>query len=261
MMELLTKFSPAETYLIKDNNEATYKELLKLTIADLLLKKVIKVANRKMAVDDPEEKYILRGVNYTQYQAKDHEKLLISTWTTAPDLEVHFKDFIKTCYQNGRSFKYFGIEHTLKPNNLYDHFQQGFWKKLLGTLKLNESGIALKAKLDKEIEEVQQQLTTYMQEDKTKALEILSKIYGNIYLISGLTPEILKEIEEELNNQSEYSDSDYYAYDTYWLWYASDSDYDYNADFDSAFDSADSSDSGCSGDGGGDSGCSGCGGD
>ena len=41
-MEILSKLSPAETLLIKDGNRTSFKDLLKYTLADLILKKVLK---------------------------------------------------------------------------------------------------------------------------------------------------------------------------------------------------------------------------
>ncbi len=253
-MELLTKLTPAEAYLIIKNKKSNYKDLLKLTIADLLLKKVIKVEKRNTD-DDQEDKFMSTGIRFDSYQAKEHEKLILAPWYNASDLEIHFRDFIKTCIQNGKNLMHFGVQNTIKANGLYDNYKQGFWNKLFATLSLNESGVELKAKIEEELSVVQRKITAYMQEDRSKAIEIISIIHGNIYLVEGLDPEILKEIEEALNQLSGATDE--YTYDTYWMWYGDDYDNDIsNSYFDDAFDSSDSSDGGD----GGDSGCSGCGG-
>lgn len=261
-MDLLTNLTPAENYLIKEHSNATFKEALKLTIADLLLKKIIRVDERKSdeaTADEPSEKYVMVGDEYKAYQARKHETVILSPFANAEELEIHFKDFIKTVFQNASSFKNFCIKLILKETQLLEYFKQNFWFKLFGTLKLNDLGLEFKTKLEEELQKVASAFTEAMKSDKAKALEIIGKIHGNIYLLSGLDPEIIKEIERELSKQSSYSDTDYYPYDTYWLWYAADG-YDTNVSFDDVFDSADSSDGGDGGDGGC-SGCGGCGGD
>ncbi len=101
------------------------------------------------------------------------------------------------------------------------------------------------------------ELPNIIHNDKKKALEILKRIGGNVFLVKGLEFELLKEIDEELSKEFERNDK---SYNTgcggCFTFYGNHSD-----SFDGAFDTADSSGggSGCSADSGC-SGCSGCGG-
>ena len=76
-MELLTKLTPAETYLILENSKCDFRNLLKYTLIDLLIKNVLKA-------EDHEEQshprnpirivsYVSTGSNFSTYTPKPHE--------------------------------------------------------------------------------------------------------------------------------------------------------------------------------------------
>ncbi|MEQ9287193.1 MAG: hypothetical protein RIG77_09810 [Cyclobacteriaceae bacterium] len=257
-MEILEKLTPAETYLLKDNTNSTFKELLKLTLADLCLKKVLKIEDKEIQSHPSNPirilKYVLTGKNYENYKPKAHELAFLSPFQKNPEIEILFNHIIRMAYENARSRKRYVYKSLLLSPELTEQFHKDFFTRLMGDIALNNIGKNTKAKVDQELTKLESEFPRIIQNDKKNALEILKKIGGNVFLLSGLNFDLLKEIDEELAKEFERTRDDYdYGCGGCYTSYGDNSD-----SFDGAFDTADSSGggSGC----GGDSGCSGCGG-
>ena len=82
-MKILSQITPAETMLVKDCSSVQFKDLMKFTFMDLLLKKVIEIKeiNKK---SHPRDKYIrtytyvVSGKNFNKYKPKNHELILVT---------------------------------------------------------------------------------------------------------------------------------------------------------------------------------------
>lgn len=259
-METLEKLTPAETYLIRDNSDSTFKELLKLTLADLCLKKVLKIEDKEIQSHPSNPvrilKYVLKGKNFNTYSPKVHELAFLSPFQKNSEIEILFNHIIKMAYENARNRKRYVYKSILLNPEVTNQFHNDFLTRLMGDIALNNTGKSTKVKVDQELLKLESELPQIIQNDKKRALEILNRIGGNVFLLSGLNFELLREIDEELAKELERSRDDYgYGCAGCYTSYGDNSD-----SFDGAFDSADSSGgSGCSGDSGC-SGCSGCGG-
>jgi len=70
-MDFLEKLTPAENYLLLENSKATMKGLLKLTMLDLLLKRVIKTEDVAVRADERSPKriltYVQAGINFQSF--------------------------------------------------------------------------------------------------------------------------------------------------------------------------------------------------
>lgn len=256
-MEILEKLTPAETYLIKSNSNSTFRELLKLTLADLCLKKVLRIEDREFQShpNNPIRvlKYVVAGKNFQSYQPKIHELAYLSPFQKNDEIEILFNHMIKIAYENAGNRNRYVFRALLKNYELTKKFQKDIFAQIFGNINLNNEGKEAKAKVDQILNTLETELPQIIQDNKKKALEILKRIGGNVFLISGLEFELLKKIDEEMARELERSrDNNTYGCGGCYTFYG-----DYSGSFDGAFDSTDSSgDSGC----GGDSGCSGCGG-
>lgn len=272
-MKLLSKFTPAETLLIKNNNSAELKNLMKYTFMDLLLKKVIEIKDISSR-PHPRDKarsytYVVPGKNLTKYNPKNHELIFINAFLKSPALKVLFKNYVSMVYgsANGKS----SYKKQIKSNKEIDsYFKQSFLFNLFGVNKLTNNGITIQQEIKDYLIEIDTNINRLLTEDKEKGLELLLQIKGNIFLLKNLDFELLKKIDKELLNQHKKQNGNTYNADSDWWFYIdfyeeSDRFDTYLNDFDdtlntfeSDYDSFDSSDS--SGWSSCDSGCSGCGG-
>ncbi len=260
-MEILEKLAPAETHLIRANKDSTYKELLKLTLADLCLKKVLRIEEKRIQSHPRNPirvlKYVTAGKNLPRYQHKLHEFPFLSPFLKNLEIEILFNQFVKLVYENGDGIKSYVHDALLQNVGMRKYFKTDFFRMMLGKIILTTDGEYARTKIDQAIQQLETELPNIMHADKRKALAILKRIGGNVFLIRGLEFELLKEIDKELSKELERNDKGYSAgCSGCFTFYG-----DHSDSFDGAFDSAGSAGggSGCSADSGC-SGCSGCGG-
>ncbi len=156
---------------------------------------------------------------------------------------------MKVGYENAKSYNYF---HKLirKSHNISDCFKENFISDLIGFSFKTSKHELLRRELQKEINQLEIQLPKIIQNDREKALEILKEIKGNIFLLSTIEFDLLKQIDQTISTEmNRQSDNSFGCSGCSWSYFES-----YSESFDSS----------CSGDGGssdgGCSGCSGCGG-
>lgn len=258
-MEILESLSPAETYAIKVNGVSTFKEMLKLTLADLLLRKVLISEERKSS--DPGENdialYISTGPNFDVGLPKSHEAVFLDPFQSNRGLEILFSQLIKIAFESGQSRKKYFFRFLMKNEGISNLFYRDIFYRWLGNVALNNNGKIVKTQVDDALTQVRYQLEKLAKTDKAAGLKLLQRIKGNVLLVDGLESDILGEMDAEIDKllvgRERDSGSGCFAYF---------GDFSDNYDsFDHTFDSidADSGGSGCGGDSGC-SGCSGCGG-
>lgn len=273
-MEILSKITPAETLLIKNYDSIQLKELMKYTFMDLLLKQVIaiKEINRKAHSRDKYIRtytYVVSGKNFSKYEPKNHEIIYQSPFLKSQSIEILFKHYIKMIYDasNG-SWKYQKL--TKSNKNISPLFKQTVFLDLFRLNRLTDKGIKIKESITNYLNDLDANIGDLLHNNKSKALELLLSIRGNIFLLKNLDFQLLKTIDKEILNQKKILKEDgiHYSDDVSDIWYyidflQTDSTFDSNFDslyealntFDSEFEvsSCSSWDSGCSS-------CGGCGG-
>jgi len=268
-MKILSQITPAETKLIIHSNLVDLKGLMKLTFMDLLLKKVIEieVVQRKSHPRDAytrEYTYVVSGKNFDKYSPKKHELVFLSPFLKSPDIQILFKSFIKTVYDESKgSWNY--KKSVRNTSELKVYFKSTFFHNLFRRIQLTTEGNKLKKELTNYLTDLDVDITNIMNNDKEKALELLQNLKGNIFLLKNLDFELLKKIDTELSNQQKknYSDTSGDYDDDSWLYLFDNEDHRYDSyfdDFNDTIDSFDSDSSGCSSFDSGCSSCSGCGG-
>lgn len=256
-MEILRKLSPAETYLICNGSKAQYKELLKLTLANLLLKQILKlekrISNVRLGDGEIEISYILRGPKWSSSGIKRYEEVFTKPFELTNDLEVLFHQLVQIGFENSRGRYWFILKILRDNDDIKNYFNTGI-SRLFAPTSLTKTGLGMRKDVQNKIEVISRKLKDPNNINVQQYLrEVLNQIGGNIYLIDHLNSELLKEIDDQLKPDKL---SKGYTYDSGCFGYFH-SYYDSSTSFDTAFDSAsDSGGAGC----GGDSGCSGCGG-
>ncbi|MCH2196072.1 hypothetical protein [Kordia sp.] len=276
-MRLLSILTPAETELILENRTASFKDLMKLTFMDLLLKKVIKIVEVEKQShprnDSRVYTYIEKGKNFANCKPNPHESIYTTPFEEEDDIQILFHHFVKIGYEaTGKSIGY--KKKVKKTGNLDAFLKSSFFLNLFGMIRLNKQGEKTKKEISNYLKEVDSKINHLLENDKEKALEILLTIGGNIFLLKNLNFELLKNIDKQLLAQKRSesnSESDDYGYwnlhmDFYEHNDLFSDDFDNGTSFQSYLDDTlDSFDtqfdaSGCSVFDSGCSSCSGCGG-
>jgi|GEM_PF-846446 len=271
-MNILATLTPAETSFILDGQNARVRELMKVTLMDLLLKKVLKVTSvASQAPKDNTEKtplYFGRGDAFFTYSAKPHEEIYLSHFRKPNTSPVLYKHLLKlTLPHVNQKWKYQNL--VLRSVTLHQCFSQSMMQLLFGGYRRTRQGDALHRNVCSEMNLVQQQLPDLLHSNPAQAMEIIRVIGGNVFLVPGFEVDLMRRIEQAMAEADSIPApepvggwGDVLTTSTY-----SDFDTTYHNTVGSAHpDSGGGSDggsSGCGGDGGGHSGCggdSGCGG-
>lgn len=278
-MKLLSSLSPAETQLLL-NTSSSYKELMKFTFLDLLLKKVIEVKEIKKTATTKDkyakkvqitksEKCIVKGKNFDNYVPKSFELGFLSPFQKSPKIVILFKHYIKMSYQNcggGKGYKTL-IMDNCKPLNL---FTMNILQQIFGGLSLTQEGKSAKDDIVAFLNQTDEIINDLLVNDQEKALDILLAIGGNIFLLKNLNFELIKQFDQSFIRIQKAKRKDFFNDDDNRIFYFDlfenafynslfIDEFEYTMySFDSDFEDAgcSSGDSGCSSC----SGCSGCGG-
>lgn len=251
-MEILSKITPAETLLIQKGGSASLKELLKFTMMDLLLKKVLDIETLEDELDEEGNplKIIKKGSEFDNYQALPHELPFAEPFQKSSDLEVLFKDLIKIVYEKVRSKTSYVFKYLMESDVIYGCFKSGFFNRTFGTISITADGKIVRKEINIALEDLEHHLPEMIKEKPDEAAIAIRKIGGNIFLIDDFDFELLKQFDEEVyKDLRRYNDFD----DDFIIYFVL---------FDSVFDDfGNAGDWDFGGDGGGDGGCGGgCGG-
>ena len=250
-MKYLSQLTPAEVYILT-KEKITHQELLKITFIDLLFKQVLRTfeIQRQPHIRQAIQTYQYIGVgkNLKNYQSLNHEKFFLSTFEKDTEIEMLFRNLVKIGYQKSRTLANFKNE-LIKTPTLKKCFSQNVFQRIFGSYSFTEYGIEVKQKVEKEIKNLNLELSTLNNIENLKVIELIKVISANIFLLENIDYELLNQIDVDLAAEMNRKDPNFDGSGCSGCGWNFDS-------YSSNFDSGCSSDSGC----GGNSGCSGCGG-
>jgi hypothetical protein len=259
-MKNLSTLTPAETLLLTERKRVPLKDMLKVTMMDLLLKQILKtveVQNGSSQTSSISNTYVIAGNNFSYDKALAHEKIFLSPFIKNKNAEILFANVVKIAFENTGSEKAYN-KLVRDSDALAECFVSGV-PKLFRPFELNDNGRVMSRELKAQLDSLSKTLPELMETNPDKALEVLKQIKGNIFLVKGIDFKRMAEIENaviaEVYSAQSVSNSTF-AHPMTWL--ALDLS---SSTFDSSYSgcstsdySTDDGDSGCSGD-------SGCGGD
>lgn len=254
-MEILTTLSPAETYLLAEGSSAKLSEILKLTFADLVRKRVLQITEEEHQShpNNPPRliSYVGVGDQYSEYRFLLHEFPFIQAFESVRDIQFLFSNYVKVCFQNAGRRKSYIYGAFIENGRLGNNFKQDWLSKFFGGPYFSDDGMEANRKVVLAIHQLEADLPQLIDQDRERAIRLLKQIGGNIYLLRNLDLKALPQLAEEFESFRKGNTS---GYDN------GCSGYVFFDDFSTSFDNSCSSDSGWGGDSGCGSGCSGCGG-
>ena len=265
-MTLFSELTPAETMLIIDSDTASLKNLMKHTLMDLVLKKIITIKD-ELKKAHPRDRnvrkytYILAGQNLSAYKPKKHELSFLGPFLKRSNYKILFPSYIKLVYQSVNRDSLYKKLIRSNPTSL-PYFKTNVFYNILGWSKLSPKGYKTKADMLSFLKPIDQNLDHIFNHQPEKALEILLQIGGNIFLLKNFKFGLLNKIDQELiKHQKTISKGIDTSFDNSWAYIEF---FEYDSLFDGYFDSFESTfdayDSSCSSHDSGCSSCSGCGG-
>lgn len=264
-METLKKLTPAETLLIRDGIQVSFRDLLKYTLTDLVLKKVIKVVKEETPDEADQQELIHQNVeigpNFHTYQPKYHEEIYLQPFKKSPELQIQLKHLIKMGWENAKNKGRYIFREVMVSAEIKNCFKEGWFYRVFHYPSYTDEGKEKKRIIDAELARLDETLPHLMDNDPEGVKKLIDHIHGNILLVKSFDRERLKELDKAFHQESAdytmWGDMDTAAIFFLFLFN------DYSTSFDSEYNSFTESSSwsgggGCSSDGGGDGGCSGC---
>lgn len=261
--KMLPSLTPAEALVLLHGKDVNFKQMLKLTLMDLLLKKVLAVKSgpaTEFSNEPATNLYMQRGISYADYRPFAHEEIYTSHFSREPNREILFANLIKLARGKAVNNAYLR-QQIMKTPQLITAFDRGFWANLTDKVKQTEEGGLKRTYVTTELQELTNMLPDLYQTDKATAKKLLQLLHGNLFLTDAIDHHLLVLLDDELSRLFErekaVDDADDLLYVTEGF------DFDFDSSFDDGFgsDSGGDSDGGSSDGGGGDSGCGGgCGG-
>jgi hypothetical protein len=263
--------TPAESLIILYPRRGSGKEMMKFTLIDLLLKKVLKaeVCDEKKGIiikRDVRKTYIKKGEAIHTFHLKPHEEVFVNPFKIQERLEL--AEIAKEVHGSVKGFS--GYKSDLLREPLYE---KGYFEKqkkrvlLIPYTKyvLSQKGLEAQQRMKYLITEGEKYLEEWMGKDLVRAKAYLSACGANILLLKNYDLQTIKTWMKELS-RLEYQGSDGTDSDS---WYDYESmkhvgdhsdfdiadididslnDFDSFDDFDAGFDSANGGDDGDDGD-------------
>src|SRR5438132_1677804 len=185
-MKNLSRFTPAETLLILQGTNASYKELVKFTFLDLLIKNVLRTIEipKESNPKEKDYKYVITGKNYLAYRSKPHENIFIEPFNKNNSLQILFRNIVKIGYQNAKSERKF-CSLIIQNPGLENLFTKGFFEKLFGGFTCTETCMQFRSAIESEIAKLEIEMKLYLSDDTPKALSVLKAVGANIFFLKN----------------------------------------------------------------------------
>lgn len=229
------KLTPAESLIILDPQKGSGKEMMKLTLLDLLIKQVLvseTQAETSRILKREVKKYFLRkGPNREKIPLKLHEKVLSAPLDSRDSMEI--ADLAKEAFEKVKGFNGFRNNYVREPLTELGIFDKVKKKRLLipyTGYELSPKGLETRDRMQGLITEGESHFMDWMEKDKNRAMQFLTICGSNIFLLQKWDLETMKAWLKELSTMERAGGPFDYPY----LWY----DYDCfrSADMSGGFD-------------------------
>ncbi len=219
-MELLSTLTPAEAKMLITAPSINGKEMIRLTVCDLILKKVLTIVEVSKPIKGTQnervQKYVRVGSQFQSYQQAPHEALVLDIFNRKKDIQVLLVHFITSIAEEAKSNWNFYRKYILGTAFWKTHFKSGLFHKFIGLVRLNSKGKQAQRDLKSYIEELNSIIPELERNSPKELADLYDKIGAHIFLSSNIDLESLKEIEHHLPEKKKklIPSSDSYLHDT-----------------------------------------------
>ena len=185
--------TPAESLMMLDPKRSRGKEMLKFTLIDLLLKKVLKIEIDYETVRhlfifkrSVKKTYISKGENYSKVKLKPHEHIFTRDELLSHTLELNefARELYKSISKKFSSYKKVFVRNSLLADGYFEKEN----RKLLFLFPytkyvLSEKGFGAQTKIKNLLEEGEKELERWVKHEPARAKAYLSVCGANILLL------------------------------------------------------------------------------
>jgi len=212
--------------MILKPNKDNGKEMLRFTLIDLLMKKVLETEVReerqgKIIKKNVKKVYVKKGDAFAKATLRPHEEVFCRFLSTQESMEL--KDLAKKVYEEVKNFKDYQKKYVCESLVQKEYFQEEKKRVLLVPVtkyNLTQRGVEAKEKIQSLLEQGDRHFKEWMGSDLPRALSFLTVCGANILLLKPCDLETLKAWMKELSGlKAADAASDIYPYT--WYDYAS----------------------------------------
>lgn len=203
-ISFVNKYLPAEILYLLSDAKPDEKHLLKVTLIDLILKRVLKNDEFQYAHGpyniDHVYAYISAGKAFDEYTTTPFEKIFTDVIASDKEAQHWSKLYVKACYKNAANEKSIisMVRHLLSEKHsetLYAVNRKNVFFKLY---HLNQSGQMLASKLSEEIAKINKVIHYLAKTDQRAALKIIKMLNGNVLFLPSFTYQMLRISDQVL---------------------------------------------------------------
>lgn len=197
-MKILSQLSPAETLMVTNPVHVSLKELMKVTIMDLLLKQALEIRKEERVSRSVSKivrvyTYIYPGKNFKSYKPKPHEKIFLSPFNSNPNIKVILRQLIKMSYEKATTQNFYKGK-ILKNKSLKKFHFTLLPVYLFGQYDLNTKGKEIQKEVREYLQLIDDTIVELIKIDRKRAIEMLLKIGGNLFLLENLEYDLLRKL-------------------------------------------------------------------
>jgi len=208
-MRHLSYLTPAETLLLIDPDNASGREMLKLTFLHLFIKKRLKLyLHLKVNKRDNkvrQYKYIELGDKQDYNHVRPHETFYFNLLPTK-DTKYLIRHYVSNVFKDAKNEKYFKTK-VIESTNVKDYFTQNILQQFYNGFSINNKGTELGLEIKKEITELENIFPSLIKGNQRQAIKIIQSVGANVLLLKGVDISVLnlidKDLLRELNKKKE----------------------------------------------------------
>ncbi len=215
-MYRLSELKPAGVKLILDP-KIHLTELLKLTLFDLILKKVL-VIKKVLKKPHPREPYLTEytivetAENFEKYNPNQYEKYFTKRINKESCFQL--KVFIRAIFKEIETESKYKNE-IIRDLKIQDLFKRDFISVSFSIFNTNQKGNKLKIEISEYLEEVDRNIENLIEHEPEKALKSVMMTKGNIIPLINLKFELIEKLKL-VSIVGATKDNVYFDY--YWVW-------------------------------------------
>ncbi|WP_299892297.1 hypothetical protein [uncultured Lacinutrix sp.] len=210
-ISILSRIKPAATKLILESESTDLLELIKLTLFDLILKKVL-VLKKEFKKLHPKDHYsreyliIETGRNFKKYNHDKFELLFVGR--IEENSYFHLISYIREIHRDIKS-EYSFKKEIIQDSNISNLFKITGLSSLFKIINLNSKGNNLKNTIKPFLDNLNKNITHLFEKEPEKILDLILFLKGNIFLLTNLKFDLWDKISE-LYKIKMASDDDFY---------------------------------------------------
>lgn len=204
----LSSLTPAETLMLLRPNNVSGKELLKYTFLNLIFNNIL-IIYKDWRKSNPRDKharlhtFISRGTSFEQYQSLEHQDIFAYPFKRK-NLEFKLRFLLRKVYkQLGKKTPKFKSDYVYQ-----DLKNKGYFKLSIGFGSyyyyfLNNKGKKASKELKKQLDKIENDLPKFLNEDHSKAKELIHQLGSNILLLKCFNDDLINKIKTSFEGLSE----------------------------------------------------------